>query len=145
VSRRPTSVEHAATTLALVAALPRLPFRKRSTVGLLTFAVWDKRSGRMSLARTHRSNGVSNLIGITITPLGWHGRAGRVAAGSERQREKVPVHQFRASVVGTRVKHFVPLGRLAASRHNSHALLLSPKHSVRNCFHQKVHVIGSAA
>ncbi len=68
VARRPMSAEHAATILALVPALPRLPFRIRRTVGLLSFAFRASRAGRMSWTRNHRSNGVSSSIGIEFTP-----------------------------------------------------------------------------
>jgi len=62
------SAEHAATSLAFVLAEARLPFRKRRIVGLLTFALRASRAGRMPWARNHRSNGVSNSIGIEFTP-----------------------------------------------------------------------------
>jgi len=129
VSRRPTSVEHAATTLALVAALPMLPFRKRSRVGLLTSAFRANRRGLTSLARNHRSNGESNRIRIERTLLAWHERGGRVAAGGEKQRENV------RSIIIPRLRQEgheeLQLCRFqvrsAASRHKSHILSLSPR------------------
>ena len=63
---RRTNAEHAAMSLALVPALPRLPSRILRTVGLLTFAFRAKSIGRMSCARMKRSNGVLYFIGIYV-------------------------------------------------------------------------------
>jgi hypothetical protein len=63
VIRRPANVEHAATSLALVPVLPRLPLRNRSTVGLLISAFRASHWGLILLARSQQSNGVSNFIG----------------------------------------------------------------------------------
>jgi hypothetical protein len=64
LTRRPMSSEHAATSLALVAVLPRLPFRIRRIVGRLRFAFCESLNGLTPFARIQASNGVSNLIGI---------------------------------------------------------------------------------
>lgn len=82
------SVEHAATSFALVDCLPRLPFRNRRTVGLLRRDFRATHIGRMLWARNHRSNGVSKLVRIGFI-LGRHGRSRRVAAGGEMMQRKI--------------------------------------------------------
>jgi hypothetical protein len=73
-------------SFALVLAEPRLPFRMRRMVGLLTFAFRASRSGRMPWARNHRSNGVSNFIGIGFTPL--QAQSERTGGGWRRDAER---------------------------------------------------------
>jgi hypothetical protein len=59
-------------------------------VGLLTFVFSERRSGRMSWARIHRSNGESNSIGMQ-SPL-WAGMVEldwwRLAAKGRERRSR---------------------------------------------------------
>jgi len=126
------SAEHAATSLALVPIRPRLPFLIRRTVGLLRSALRATQSGLTPFARIHRSNGVSNLVGIGFFPsvsvVSGAGAGGGWRRYAEGERVRSVIPQLHEGVKERDARCAVRSG-WAASRHNCLSRPLSPSRS----------------